>query len=274
MQTKLTILENNGRRWIMHGQQPVGALCSTPIRTYVYPLFTPAGTTVLQECPPDHPHHQGIMVGQDFVNGHNFWAMGNPSHPLNTQCRGRVEERADETGVTLVVHLRWVTKGGQAVLNEERRIRFEVWEGFHFVEIMTTWTAEFGELFIGKTKEGGLGMRVHPQLETFWGGKIRSSAGKMGEAEVFDARADWIEVNGQIAGLDVGIVMMPHPSQPQIPWFVRDYGLHLHSPFRHTVAKIPTGGQTFMRVGFVAYDGKSDGSQAARAWQRYSNFPA
>jgi hypothetical protein len=155
------------------------------------------------------------------------------------------------------------------ILQEERQSRFEAHENFHLVDVTTTWKADFGDLYFGQTKEGGLGMRVHPELETFWGGTIRSSTGKIGEKEIYDTLAEWIEVSGTVAGRDVGVVMMPHPSQPQIPWFVRNYGLHMHSPRRHAPLRVPAGESTSQRVGFAAYDGKSDGSQAGHIWQHY-----
>jgi len=272
MSAKYTVVENLGRHWALHGTKPLGAVGVSGIRTYLYPFFTPGGACVLQEQPPDHAHHQGIMVGQDFLNGHNFWAMGHVRYPLNLQHQEKIEHTTDDeddAGVTIVQRLRWATKDGQAVINEERRTRFEVWDGAHFAEVTSIWIAAFGPVHIGQTKEGGLGMRVHPQLETFWGGTIRSSAGKTGEKGVFDTLADWVEVSGQAEGRPVGIVMMPHPSQKAVPWFVRDYGLHLYTPHRHAPGQIAAGGTLSLRVGFVAYDGKSDGAQADRAWQAY-----
>lgn len=269
MNMKYSVVENLGRHWVLRDKTPVGAIGVSGIRTYTYPLFTPSGVIVLQEYPPDHAHHQGIMVGQDFMNGHNFWAMGHTRYPLNFQRQEKIEIKADDAGVTILQRLRWVTKDGEAMINEERRSRFEAWDGFHFVDVTTTWIAAYSDVAIGQTKEGGLGMRVHPQLETFWGGRIRSSTGKFDEKDVFDTFADWIEVNGTIGGRDAGIVMMPHPLQKQIPWFVRDYGFHSYGPFRHATGRIPFGSSYTLRVGFAAYDGKSDGTQGDRAWREY-----
>jgi len=269
MNQNFSIIENNSRRWILHEKKPVAAITTTGIRTYLYPFFTPGGTIMLQESPADHAHHQGIFVGQDFVNGHNFWAMNHPGYPLNTQMVEDFKSQTDDTGITIIQKIRWVTLHGQHMLIEERVTRLEVWDGFHFAEIATTLTATYGDLYISQTKEGGIAMRVHPQLETIWGGTIRSTKGVTAEKGVFDTLADWIEISGPIAGQEVGVVMMPHPSQPQIPWFTRDYGLHNYSPRRHAPLKIPAGDRTSLRVGFAVYDGKSDNSQASRAWEQY-----
>lgn len=271
MDTKYSIVENNARHWASYDQRLLGAVACSRLKTYAYPFFTPNGVNVLQECPPDHSHHQGIMVGQDFVNGHNFWAINHASYPKNYQTLEGMESSSDESGVTVVQSNRWHTLDGQAVLQEQRRTRFEAWEGLNFVDVLTTWKAAYGDVYFGRTKEGGLGMRLDPQLETFWGGTILSSEGKKGEGEVFDSLADWIEVSGIVSGRDVGIVMMPHPSQNQIPWFARDYGIHLFGPLRHAPMSLAAGREFSLRVGFATYDGKSDGSQGARAWRQYQS---
>ncbi len=65
------------RHYAIFGNRPLGAVNHTHIRAYVFPFYSPTGVIMLQECPPDHLHHQGIGVGQDFVNGHDFLASSN-----------------------------------------------------------------------------------------------------------------------------------------------------------------------------------------------------
>ena len=42
----------------------LGGLGSNAWRTFVFPLYTPGGHTVIQEYPFDHPFHNGFFVGQ------------------------------------------------------------------------------------------------------------------------------------------------------------------------------------------------------------------
>lgn len=273
MNNSYTTIDKLQRHWALKDETIIGAVVINDLRTYVYPFCTPSGINVVQDAPPDHVHHTGIMVGQDFVNGHNFWSCGHLAYPRNKQKRETQKVEVDESGVTVRIGLRWVTEGGQSILTEERTLRFERWEDFNFVDVTSTWLASYGDIYVAPTKEGGMGMRVHPQLETFWGGTIHSSKGTAGEKDTFDRTADWMEVSGRAGGGDVGIVMMPHPSQKQIPWFVRDYGIHLYSPFRNASLRLAASESVQLRVGFAAYDGKSDGSQASEAWARYRTRP-
>src|SRR5688572_28189472 len=47
---------------------------------YFHPLKTPAGITVTEVAPPDHPHHRGVFLGfvemrSDVAEG-DFWGWG------------------------------------------------------------------------------------------------------------------------------------------------------------------------------------------------------
>ncbi len=269
MKTSYSITENGRRHWVLKDGMALGAIVANNLRAYVYPFCSPAGVNMVQDAPPDHPHHTGIMVGQDFLNGHNFWCLGNPKFPRNIQKIQEISADADESGATIQLSLCWVTEGSQSVMMEDRVLRFEQWGEFNFLDVVTRWRAAFGPIHVEPTKEGGLGMRVHPHLETFWGGTIRSSEGCIGEKAVFDRNADWVEVSGQIEGRRAGIVMMPHPGQKRVPWFVRDYGIHLFSPFRSEALHLESGESMQLRVGFAAYDGGPSGGQATKAWERY-----
>lgn len=276
MSRELTIKEDNHRQWILDSGRPIAGVSLTHIRAYVFPLYTPAGVDVLEEAPPDHPHHQGLMVGQDFVNGHNFWAAlfhgQRGTSPLNTQrlqVGAKLVAEPDSNGLTVSLALQWMTVGGQAVMDEHRTLRFEAWNGLNVVELTSRWQASYGDIVFGATKEGGVGMRVHPMLQTVWGGEARNSIGKVGVDNTHDAIADWIEISGKIAGRDAGIVMMLHPNMERLPWFTRGYGLHLYTPFREKAGRLAFGQTREIRVAFAAFDGASNGARGKEAWDTY-----
>ena len=62
------VFDNNRRNWVLADGVPLAALLfhrhqATAMRPYLFPFCTPAGKNLLQDCPPNHPHHQGICVG-------------------------------------------------------------------------------------------------------------------------------------------------------------------------------------------------------------------
>ena len=54
--------------------RPIAAFSQSAHRTYVYPVFTPAGVPVTGEMPIDHPHHNSLTVGADHFNCHFQYA--------------------------------------------------------------------------------------------------------------------------------------------------------------------------------------------------------
>lgn len=268
-----SIREYNRRLWVQYQGRLVGAVSYTGLRTYAHPFYTPNGSSVLQESPADHPHHHGLMVGQDLVNGHNFWTIQGRGTP-NLQHVEATRQTLTDEDAEIDQDLVWMTADGQQVIRESRRTSISVHTGFNFIDIRSTLSAAFGPVHFGQTKEGGIGLRVHEQLESCWGGSIRSSGGKTGEKGVFDTLADWIEVYGTVGGQPVGVALIVPPDQPRAPWFVRDYGLHLYGPRRHSPLALAAGASVTLRVGCAAYDGPPERSQAAAAAAWYNRQPA
>jgi len=56
------------RRTLRKDGRPVLALTQGRCRSYVYPLFTPAGYPVTTESPADHPHHNSFWIAADHVH--------------------------------------------------------------------------------------------------------------------------------------------------------------------------------------------------------------
>ena len=250
----------NARLWIMHGGRPLGAVSANELRSYVFPLYTPQGALVLQEAPPDHPHHQGLWIGLE-VDGHDLWNAGSRGLPRHRQeaapALAELAPRVTEDSVRVDQHVRWLTAEGTELLQEERRIDFTA--GDHFTCV--TWRSTFGHAakgaHIGQTKEAGIGIRVPPHWETPLGGVIRNAAGQVGEAACFDQPSPWINVEGLVVGDRwAGIVLAPLPGSDSCPWFVRDYGIQLYNPSRHHAISLALDDRITWAVQVLAYDGR------------------
>lgn len=256
----LQVFHDNARSWVTHGTRLLGALAVNELRSYVFPLYTPQGALVLQEAPPDHPHHQGLWIGLE-VDGHDLWNAGSRGLPRHRQecapALAQLTPVVTERGLRAEQQVRWVTAGGLELLREERHIEFSADDDATRV----TWQSTFGHdakhTLIGQTKEAGIGIRVPPHWETPLGGEIRNAHGQVGEAASFDQPSPWINVEGRVVGDHwAGVVLAPLPGSEPCPWFVRDYGIQLYNPSRHRAIVLAPGERVTWAVQVLAYDGR------------------
>ena len=161
----------------------------------------------------------------------------------------------DDGGATLSHSVSWKTEGGEALLSEERRIRFSNTGTLNLVSWHSTFTA-VGTTVLGQTKESGIGVRVPPHWETEWGGTIRNADGQIGEGNTFDRMSPWVNVQGTALGQEkAGVILRPLPQSEPCPWFTRDYGPQLYNPLRHHALELSDGESFSWDLDVAAYDG-------------------
>ncbi len=248
----------NSRWWITMDGKLLAGYNANDLRPYVFPYYSPKGALVLQESPPDHPHHQGIYVGLE-VDGHDIWnagSFGNARHRQDMEQKLEdLKPQIDDTGVTLSHRVSWKTEGGELLLSEDRRIRFSNTGFFNLVSWHSTFTA-VGPTELGKTKESGIGVRVPPHWETRWGGEIRNAEGLVGEENTFDKMSNWVNVQGAAIGQEkAGVILRPLPESESCPWFTRDYGPQVYNPLRHHNLELSDGDSFSWDLEVAAYDG-------------------
>jgi hypothetical protein len=247
----------NSRIWVTAGGRLLGGYNAGALRSYVFPLYSPAGALVLQEAPADHPHHQGIWAGLE-VDGTDLWNAGSFDVPRHRQDMvGKLAENVPEVsegGVTIRHESRWVSVEGRELLREHRTVTFRTGPDHTAVD----WQSEFSHpertVHLGQTKESGLGLRVPPHWETRFGGRIRNAAGSVGEAACFDQMSPWLAIEGSAGGTaTAGVVMVP--TSASVPWFTRDYGCHVYNPARHENLTIARNEKLAWSMRIIAYDG-------------------
>jgi len=256
--TESVSFDRRARQWIRSNDQLIGAVNIGDLRAYIFPFYTPAGRLVIQESPVDHPHHQGLTVGAN-LNGWDMWNAGSFGIPRNRQVPVENECRieADQAGARFVLVLDWTSESGHKLVREQRTIEFSQAPYGNIIDVRSKFAACYGDINFKETKEAGISMRVPPEWETPNGGRIMSASGRIGEKEIFDTEDDWIDVSGEgPRGVFAGIVLMPHKSCPRVAWMVRDYGLHVYNPWRHSQIKIPAAGSYELGVRYIAHDGK------------------
>lgn len=253
------IMKYNARLWIKSGERLLAGYAANELRTYLFPLYTPKGALVLQEAPPDHPHHQGLWCGLE-VDGHDLWNAGSFGKARHRQALlkplNEIDTTITATGVQLAHAVRWETVDGQVLLQEMRTVAVQAVAECTLVQWRSTFTQPEKVTHLGQTKEAGIAIRVPPHWETSFGGRIRNAHGALGEAATFDQTAAWVNVEGSVVGeTQAGVVLAPLGASEACPWFTRDYGIQVYNPARHQAITLAPGESLTWAVNVLAYDG-------------------
>jgi Methane oxygenase PmoA len=233
----------------------------------LYPLFTSKGTMVTRGFPlhpkagepTDHPHHVGLWLTYENVNGLDFW---NNSYAIPAEKKhlygwiktDRIEEMKDGEKGILVYHANWCNQQGKILLEETTRFKFSGTANRRMIDRVTTLKADTAVLF-ADAKDGMLGLRLAHELQmpstedqqftdnkgnitvikagsdTLANGNYLTSEYKEGNA-AWGSRGVWCKVYGRMGADSVSIAMIDHPKNPDYPtfWHARGYGLFAANP--------------------------------------------
>ncbi len=240
----------------------------------LFPINTLSGVTVTRGFPivpregepVDHPHHTGMWLNYESVNGLDFWnhstaiPFKDRSHYGTIVHDGVVKTEANKTNATLEVTARWINHNENILLRESTRYIFSV-EGENFIiDRITTLDALNEDVHFNDVKDGLFAIRVARELqhrseqpEIFIDskgnpttvpainnkdvtGEYLSSEGLKGNA-VWGTRARWVSLVGIIGDEIVSITIIDHPKNIGYPtyWHARGYGLFSANPLGQKV---------------------------------------
>ena len=241
-------------------------------KAVLYPLRTPKGTLITRGWPLDprpgeridHPHHVGMWLNYEDVNGHDFWNNSltppNPKATYGTIVHtGITQMKGGKKSGELVVTANWLDKDGRVMLEETTTYVFSGNKNQYIADRITTLTAKTEVLF-KDVKDGMIAIRVARQLEhpskqpdVFTDasgvatkvpvmdnagvtGSYRNSEGVEGEA-AWGKRARWCNLRGQINNETINVAIIDHPKNAGYPtyWHARGYGLFAANPLGQKV---------------------------------------
>lgn len=254
----------------------------------LYPLNGPGGVALTRTVPPpssdsDHLHHESLWYAHGDINGHDLWRQ--------IPGTGRVEVTdvlgvsSGETEGTIRTRQRLLAADGKVLGTDERELRVDSRHDCRVLDYTITWIASHGQLHLGATKEGAMGIRVSDSLRADKaGGRVVNAAGET-NGNVIRHRAPWVDFNGQIAGETFGIALLDHPSNPLHPpwWLAREYGLLSANPFgghelggipeTESEIRIPAGERLTFRYRIVLHRGDEKSAHIARLFAEYAATP-
>jgi hypothetical protein len=223
-----------------------------------YPMFPMAGD------PTDHPHHLGLWLNFENVNGLDFWnnsfaIPANKKSLYGSIKTDRIIKKEDGAKGILAYHANWVNNKNEILLEETTQYEFSGSGNQRIVDRITTLKAVQDVLFTD-AKDGLLGLRVAHELQVsskkdqvftddkgnvtivkgntdaVATGNYLTSAGKEGDS-AWSTRAKWCKLYGKMKNDSISVAIIDHPSNINYPtyWHARGYGLFAANPLGEKV---------------------------------------
>ncbi len=240
----------------------------------LYPVNTVDGITVTRGYPfkkiagerTDHPHHTGIWLNYESVNGIDFW-NNSTAIPLDKKNnygtilhQKIIRKKAIGNSASLTVAAKWIRYDNKILLQEQTTFNFAVKENDFIIDRITSLTATDTTIIFKDVKDGMFAIRVARELEMPSNeatkfvddkgnittvlktnnkgvtGMYHSSQGLKGDS-VWSSKGPWVILTGKKEGRNITIGIIDHPSNVGYPayWHARGYGLFAVNPLGRKV---------------------------------------
>jgi hypothetical protein len=193
---------------------------------YVFPLYTPAGVSMLDDFPPDHWHHRGLFWSWPIVETggkrYDIWMNFTAQHrsartPTVSTRSGEARLQADNF---------WVADG-KDIVSEKLRMRVLPSQGAsREIDVELTWQALDAPVTLQGSAErgksyGGLSTRFAAREGTV----LRADGEVLAKDEDLNPRK-WAELEGVYGGKRVVLRITPDEKNLGAPhqWCLRNYG--------------------------------------------------
>jgi hypothetical protein len=240
-------------------------------KTVLFPLRTARGTIISRGWPidpragerVDHPHHVGMWMNYEDVNGFDYWNNSSAIEPEKRLSKygtirhiELVETRSGSKKGSFKVRSEWVSADGQGekTLEEITEFIFSGKGEQRIIDRITTLKA-LQDVVFKDVKDGFFAIRLARELEhpsntanifinemgveskiqvinnERVSGNYRSSEGLEGDA-VWGTRGRWMNLSGRFDLEDVSVAIIDHPKNIGYPtyWHARGYGLFAANP--------------------------------------------
>ncbi len=278
----LTAYQNGPLVLVRWANTTLAGYRAAPSQKYPYfgPLAGPAsGLSLTTESSLPYPHHRGLWLGCEPLNGGDFWAD-------NSLDRGHIRSLGpklemlpnDPRAVIIRDYCRWERPGTTIppALDDMRTFTLRVIDDRTRVLDAEFALTALTNVTIGKAKHSFFALRCAPDLSPMYGGTLVNSEGGIGAAGTYGKPAAWCGYYGKRSGHGPveGIAIMDHPRNPwsPSPWLTRDYGHLSPSPFnfRSRPWTLPEGESIRLRYRVVLHAGDPKEASLDRLYKEWA----
>ena len=273
-------------------------------KTVLFPVNTVDGITVTRSYPfkmiagerTDHPHHTGIWLNYESVNGLDFWNNSTAIAPERRDHYGTIihqkitDSKLNGNTASLSATATWVRPDNKVLLNEQTTFNFSVKGNDFIIDRITTLTATDTMVVFKDVKDGMFAIRVARELElpskekskfvddkgnvtevppsgNDVTGMYYGSGGSKGDS-VWGSKGNWVMLTGKKDGKEITIGIFDHPLNVGYPayWHARGYGLFAVNPLGRKIFSngkeelnfsLQPGQSTTFRYRIVIHSGSS-----------------
>ena len=278
--TGFSLVEKNDKKQVdvLYNNKLLTAYCNldSSRKPVLFPVNTIDGITVTRSYPfkliagerTDHPHHTGIWLNYESVNGLDFWnnstaiPVERRDHYGTIVHQGIVSKKANGDKASLVTKAIWVRPDNKPLLDELTTFNFsaDTKANNFIIDRISTLTAKDTVVIFKDVKDGMFAIRVARELElpskektsfvddkgnvttvapstaADVSGMYYSSNGSKGDS-VWSTKGEWVMLTGKKDGKNITIGMFDHPLNVGYPayWHARGYGLFAVNPLGRKV---------------------------------------
>jgi hypothetical protein len=239
------------------------------MKPFLFPINTLDGITVTRGYPlkpvpgerTDHPHHTGLWMNYESVNGLDFWNNSTAipvvnRHKYGTIIHNRIlETRQGKKDAVIYTSSNWNGSDGKIMMYEQTMFTFTIIGSAMVIDRISTLTATGKDVVFKDVKDGFLGLRVARELElpsqqadVFVDahgnattvaavnnkgvtGNYLTSEGVKGDS-VWGTKGNWTLLTGIKDKKNISIGIIDHPANVGYPAYrhARGYGLFAINP--------------------------------------------
>ena len=177
----------------------------------------------------EHVHQRSLIIAIGDVNGVDCW--NEPANCGIIRNESVTDVVSSSAYASFTANNRWTDHDGNPLMKESTKYTvYNQTDACRALDMEITFTAEYGDVVFGPTKEAGpLGIRLVDELrEDIGTGTLSNSWGGVGEKECWSRSAAWCDYCGSPEGVGVmGVTVFDNEKNERFPtaWHIRSYGL-------------------------------------------------